>query len=108
MDLEKSKAVQRIAKLTLAELTNIIRPGITEQDISNYAERFMRNLGVSAFWYHGIAALVLVGDRTPLSISGSQYIPSNLRVKSGDLVTVYLSPTYDAHWGDCERSYVVE
>ena len=43
----------------------------------------MREKGVSSFWYHNIGAFVFVGEETTLSVSGSVYQPSDLKVKPG-------------------------
>lgn len=108
MNIESSRKAQQIAKTTLQNLTTFIRPGVNEQNIADHAEFLMRKRGVSEFWYHGVAALILVGKRTLLSVSGREYSASSNLVKEGDLVTVNLSPVIDGHWADCARSYVVD
>jgi len=106
-NLERYRRIQWIAKETIEYLKSYILKGVSEEDIANAATEFMCARGVSSFWYHGVGALVLVGDRTTLSISGRNYSPSDVRVKEYDLVTVDLSPEIDSYWGDFARSFVV-
>jgi len=105
--LEKYQEVQRIAKRTMKYLRSYIREGVTEQDIAHASDDFMRASGVSSFWYHGVGTLVLVGERTALSVSGRDYASSSEAVKPNDLVTVDLSPDIDSYWGDLARSFVI-
>ena len=101
-------SVQSLAKSTLDELLNFIRPGVTEQQIALTAKDVMRRLGINDFWYHGVAALVLVGKRTTMSVSGRDYELTSTAVRSNDLVTIDLSPAVGKIWGDYARSIFVE
>ena len=105
---DRHVAVQSLAKRALKELVGIVRPGVTEQLIATAAEAVMRRLGVEQFWYHGVAALVLVGERTTLSVSGRDYAPTLKSVQSNDLMTIDLSPAVGSVWGDFARSIFVE
>lgn len=98
--VEEHISVQSLAKRALDELLGFIRPGLSEEQIASTAEDLMRRLGIDHFWYHGVAALVLVGKRTTLSVSGRDYVPASIAVQSNDLVTVDLSPVIGAVWGD--------
>ena len=51
---------------------------------------------------------LLVGERTTLSASGRDYQPSDVAIRTNDLVTIDLSPMVNDCWGDCARSYIVE
>lgn len=106
-DLSQHAYVQSIAKATISELRQIIKEGITEQDIVYRAEEIMRNKGVPSFWYHGIGAFVHVGERTVISESGKEYKPSDTRVGRHDMVTIDLSPEIDTYWGDYARTLIV-
>lgn len=99
--------VQSIAKSTMIELKNVINEGISEYDIRVKAEDFMREKGVNRFWYHGIGAFVHVGRRTKISESGKDYQPTETLVSRNDIVTVDLSPEFNACWGDYARTFVV-
>lgn len=106
-ELKKYKAVQKIAKDAMEYLKSYIKEGVSEADIANAASRFMLSRGASSFWYHGVGALVFVGSRTLLSISGRDYKPSGKAVGKNDFVTVDLGPQIGQYWGDYARSFVV-
>lgn len=106
-ELERYKAVQKIAKDTMKYLESYIKKGVSEADVVDAANRFMLVRGVSSFWYHGVGALLFVGDRTLLSISGREYKPSSKKVGKNDFVTVDLGPQVNSCWGDYARSFVV-
>ena len=65
-------------------------------------------MGVFATWYYDCPALVLLGSRSCVSISGRHYVPSDERVGEFNLVTVDLSPLLDGVPGDFARSLCVE
>jgi methionine aminopeptidase len=106
-DLEKYKQVQQIAKRTIEHLKTFIVEGVSEKEVVEEAEMFMKDNGVDSFWYYDIGAFVLAGDRTVLSISGKDYIPSDTKVRGSDLITVDLSPQIDGNWGDYARSFII-
>jgi len=108
MDLDKHQEVQNIAKIVLDELTQHITPESTENSIASTAGHLLKEHGISDTWYHGVPALVLLGSRSCLSISGKDYSPSNEPVGDTNLVTVDLSPKRDSYWGDCARSFCIE
>lgn len=108
MDIEKYAGVQKVAKDVLEELKNHIFVTSTEQEIANKAKELMADSGVTETWYHSVPAFVLLGNRSCLSISGRDYIPSNEVVGLENLVTVDLSPSINNIWGDCARSFIVE
>lgn len=105
--LHEYKNVQSIAKAVLNEISNYIKVGISESEIAKICTELMISKGVQKFWYHDVAALVLLGSRSKLSISGKNYEPSMLLVSDRDLVTIDLSPEINGCWGDCARSFVV-
>jgi Xaa-Pro aminopeptidase len=105
--LSKYKVVQQLVKDTMEHLEGIIQAGVTEADIASAANHFMSKNGATTFWYYGVGSLVLVGPRTRLSISGTEYKPSDQAVATIDLVTVDLSPEIDGFWGDYARSYII-
>ncbi len=100
--------VQEIAKKTIIYLSEVIKSGMTEKEIADMSDDYMRSLGIDSFWYHGVGSLVLVGKRTLISKSAKEYIPSNQKVRKNDLVTVDLSPEIDRFWGDYARSFSIE
>lgn len=102
------KKVQNIAKKTIYYLSRKIKPGMTEKEISLLSDNYMKKKGIKSFWYHGVGSLVLVGNRTLLSISGKEYKPTKKKVNTTSLVTVDLSPELDSYWGDFARSFPIE
>lgn len=101
--------VQQAAKQVLTELPQGISADSTELSIASFAARRLVELGFPDTWYHQCPALVLLGDRSCLSVSGKNYKPdSTATVGQHNLVTVDLSPCQGSLWGDCARSFVVE
>lgn len=103
-----SAKAQAVAKEVLAELGPTIAAEDTEETLVERATRLLRNKRVSATWYHNCPALVLLGSRSCLSLSGRDYQPSTEPVGQTNVVTVDLSPLLDGAWGDCARTYFVE
>lgn len=108
MNIDEYKTVQSMAKKTMDFLQLFIKEGVTEREIKEEAEKYLFDLGVDSFWYYDVGAFVLVGERTTLSLSGSQYQPIDRMVQKQDLVTVDLSPQIKNVWGDYARSFVIE
>lgn len=99
--------VQTIAKETIEYLKSYIKEGVTERDIVEEAEKYMLKRGIESFWYHNVGAFVFVGERTIISISGKNYIPSDVKVKREDIITVDLSPQINKYWGDFARTFII-
>lgn len=107
-ELSKYKRVQNISRDTLEYLTATIRKGMTEKDLCDLAKDYMKDRGISSFWYHGLPALVLIGERTTVSDSGKNYTPSKtIKVGESDLITIDLHPELNGYWGDFARSIVI-
>ena len=68
----------------------------------------LRDWGLTKTWYHDCPALVLSGERTCLSASGTGYEPSDAPLGTLNLVTVDLSPCRGPVWGDGARSSCIE
>ena len=108
MELSKYQEVQGIAKEVLSQLEEYISEKSTEASIAMLATQLLAKQGANDTWYHNVPALVLLGKRSCLSISGKEYTPAHEAVGLSNLVTVDLSPSIDQHWGDCARSYCIE
>ncbi len=106
--IEKHRRVQAAARLVLARLTETINAKDTERSIAIRAASLMSAHGISQTWYHDCLALVLLGSRSCISVSGREYQPSDEEVGLVNLVTVDLSPSDGGVWGDCARSFFVE
>jgi methionine aminopeptidase len=100
--------VQDIALRVLRDIAPFIQAGKTEGNVADECARLLEQSGARDCWYHNVPALVLVGERTTLSVPGTGYHPSEVAIRPNDLVTIDLSPTVNGCWGDCARSYIVE
>ncbi len=100
--------VQNIALRVLREIVPFIKAGSTECNVAEACTQLLQQHGAEGCWYHNVPAMVLVGERTTLSVSGRDYQPSDVAIRTNDLVTIDLSPMVDDCWGDCARSYIVE
>ncbi len=108
MNLKNYQEIQAIAKRVLSELGDLITSESTEKTIATTAILLMGKYGVRDSWYHNTPALVLLGSRSCLSVSGRNYSPSGEVVGTTNLVTVDLSPSQNYYWGDCARSFCIE
>lgn len=106
-DLQKYKTVQTISRETIEFLKSFIKSGMSEKGIFDATEKFMKQKGINSYWYYDAGAMVFVGKRTIISMSGKNYHPTDLKVQSEDLVTVDLAPEIDGFWSDFARSFVV-
>lgn len=106
--LREYREVQFLAKRTFEYLRKTIRAGMSEKEVRAAAEEHMLENGADGFWYHGVGAFVLAGERSVLSMSGKEYIPSVYKLKETDLVTVDLSPRIGEFWGDYARTLVLK
>lgn len=107
-EIEQHRQVQTAAKTVLQQLAGLITADDTEKSIADKAHRLLQAQGYPDTWYHSCPALVLLGSRSCVSISGRDYQPSEEPVGTDNLVTIDLSPTQDRYWGDYARSFPVE
>lgn len=104
----ENRAVQQLAKRTIAYAREVVRPGMALSVLRRLCEAHMLALGADGFWYHGIGAFVFAGDETAVSVSGAHYRTSNRRIAADDIITIDLSPEKDGLWGDYARTIVLE
>jgi Xaa-Pro aminopeptidase len=102
------RKIQDCAKAVLDQLPYLLTPEDNEQTIAVKAHRLLSQMGYPKTWYYDCPALVLLGSRTCLSVSGRHYVASEERLGLTNLVTVDLSPMEDGTWGDCARSIIFE
>jgi Xaa-Pro aminopeptidase len=102
------REVQQIAKAVLSEMAPVITPHDTERSIAGKAVEALRARGITETWYYNCPALVLLGSRSGLSVSGRDYEPADEPVGELNVVTIDLSPSRDGIWGDCARTFLVE
>ena len=106
--VSEHRKAQHAAKAVLRQLAQEIGPQDTEQSIATRAAAALRRHGIEETWYYHCPALVLLGSRSCLSVSGRDYRPGLESVGQTNLVTIDLSPSQRGHWGDCARSFPVE
>jgi len=107
-DLARYERVQAIARATLDVVKDSIHPGATEASLADVCRRSMDACGATSYWWHGVPALVLSGERLRDSVEGDLYRPSNVPMTADDMVTIDLSPEIDGYWGDAARSYFLK
>ncbi|MFC0267057.1 M24 family metallopeptidase [Kushneria aurantia] len=105
---QKHCQAQSVARAVLEQLCHEILPGDSERSIVSKAICLSEANGVTETWYHDCPALVLLGSRSCLSISGRDYEPSSEKVGDNNLVTIDLSPVWRGAWGDYARSFFIE
>ncbi|WP_394781554.1 M24 family metallopeptidase [Undibacterium sp.] len=108
LQITEHRKVQLAAKTVLDALAPRITPEDTEQSIAAKAHAMLREAGYPDTWYYDCPALVLLGSRSCVSVSGRDYSPCEETVGSFNLITVDLSPIHREYWGDCARSFVME
>ena len=108
IDISPYLQVQDIGLRVLRDIAPFIKSGTSERNVADVCFQLLEKYGAKDSWYHDVPALVLVGERTTLSISGADYEPADITIKANDLITIDLSPMVDGIWGDCARSYIVE
>jgi len=106
--LSEYKSIQSIAKLVLDEIEKFVSSESTEKSIIEDCKNLLSKYGLTETWYYDVPALVLLGTRSCLSISGKNYKPNNELVGSHNLISIDLSPCINDIWGDCARSFVFE
>lgn len=109
MNSNKNIIAQDIARETMHELHHFIKVGMSEKSIADKCKQLMEEKGSNGWWYHGVPAMVLLGERSILSLSGRQYQPlDDSCVSDTDVVTIDLAPTVDGYWGDYARTIFIE
>lgn len=106
--VEEHAAVQAIARSVLTALASTIVHSDTERTIAARAVSLLAERGVAEAWYYDCPALVLLGSRSCLSVSGQGYVPADEPVGQFNVVTVDLSPMRNGVWGDCARTFSIE
>ena len=106
-ELDQYRQIQSKARIVLEKIASSISEDSTELSISNQCIQLLAELGITQTWYYSVPALVLLGSRSCLSISGKNYIPASEKVGDRNLITIDLSPLNGDTWGDCARSFPI-
>lgn len=100
---EEQAKIQTAANIADAAFTHILtflRPGITELDVSNELEMFMRKQGAAGSAFDTIIAS---GHRSALPHG----VASNKQIESGDMVTMDFGALYQGYRSDITRTVAV-
>ena len=95
----------RIVAQILADLRNMIEPGVTTKDLDAFAEKKAREMGaIPAFkGYRGYPACLCTSINEEI-IHG---IPSSRKLREGDILGLDFGVVYDGYYGDAAVTYPV-
>lgn len=98
-EIDKLRRVNQLVARILAELRQVVQPGITTADIDELAERRVREVGAEPAFkgYHGYPATVCASVNEQV-VHG---IPSNRPLVTGDIVSIDMGAKLDGFFGDC-------
>lgn len=102
------KTVQQIAKQTMHDIRQVIKPGMRLTQVRQLCEEKMLALGADSFWYWDVGAFCFAGEDTTVSVSGKNYQTSDRRIQENDIITIDLSPQCGQIWGDYARTIILE
>ena len=104
-EIERLRRVNQLVATILAELRDMVAPGVTTQQIDELAERRVREAGaVPAFkGYHGYPATVCASVNEQV-VHG---IPSKRRLVDGDVLSIDMGAQLDGFFGDCAVTVAV-
>lgn len=104
-DLEAMRVSGRMAGEVRKSVAEKIKPGVTTQELSDYAEALIRDRGgESAFLgYHGFPGVICVSVNEVV-VHG---IPGNRRIEAGDVVSVDVGVRYNGFIGDTATTVMV-
>ena len=102
------ETAQSLARETLAEIAQHIRPGATEASLIDDCRRIMDRRGATGYWWFGVPAVILAGPRLRVSEEGDVYQPATIPIAPDDMVTIDVAPEINGIWGDAARSYFLK
>ncbi len=102
---EKMRESNRIVALVLKEIENLIKPGVKTIELDEFAEDLIRKEGaVPGFkGYQGYPATLCVSINEEI-VHG---IPSERKLKEGDIVSIDVGTIKDGFYGDGAKTYAV-
>lgn len=99
-ELSQIKAAQHIAELAFEHILSMIKPGITERDISLELDYFMLRNGAEALSFETIA----VSGRKSSMPHG---VPDNKKIENGDFITMDYGAVVNGYHSDMTRTVAV-
>jgi len=104
-EIELMREAGRIVALVHEELKNVIKPGITTKEIDRICEKVIRDAGATPSFLH------LYGFPNAVCTSINEVvvhgIPSNRKLKNGDIISVDVGACYKGYHGDSAWTYAV-
>ncbi|MBP0725767.1 aminopeptidase P family protein [Bacillus sp. RG28] len=99
-ELETMRTAARIADTAFDNILNVIKPGITEREVRNELEVYMRKQGASSSSFNIIVAS---GQRAALPHG----VASEKVIEHGDMVTLDFGAMYNGYCSDITRTIAV-
>ena len=99
LEIEKLRRVNQLVARILAELRQMVVPGVTTKEIDMLAESLVREAGAEPAFkgYHGYPATVCASVNEQV-VHG---IPSARRLNEGDVLSLDMGAKLDGFFGDC-------
>jgi Xaa-Pro aminopeptidase len=107
-ELARYETAQALARDSLKEIADFIRPGATEASLMEHCRRIMNAHGATGYWWFGVPAVILAGPRLRVSEEGDVYQAATIPIAPNDMVTIDVAPEIDGIWGDCARSFFLK
>ncbi len=104
-EIERLREANRIVACILDDLTKVIHPGVTTEDVDRFVERRIRESGAEPAFlgYRGYPASTCISINEQV-VHG---IPGPRRIRKGDLVSVDIGVRYQGYYGDAARTYAI-
>lgn len=105
IEIEAMRQAGKIVAETLSKIEEIIKPGITTNEIDRIAEQFIKKCGAIASFkgYAGYPASVCTSV-DDVVIHG---IPDNRVLEEGDIISIDCGAIYNGYHGDAARTFPV-
>lgn len=103
-EIELLKQAGKITYLTHQELKKYIKPGITTNELDQIAEKFILSNGCTPSFknYNGFPCSIC----TSINDEVVHGIPSNRKLKEGDIISIDIGVCYKGYHGEIGRAHV--
>lgn len=104
-EIQNLRRSNQVVARILAELGEIIRPGVETRELDNYAEKRARELGAAPAFkgYRGFPASLCTSINEEI-VHG---IPSARKLREGDIISLDFGAIIDGFYGDAAVTYPV-
>lgn len=100
------KRVSEAVAVTLREMRNFARPGISTRDLDNYGKKILSDLGATSapFTSYGFPGWTCIS----INKEFCHGIPSDRKIlQEGDLINIDVSAELDGYWSDNGGSFIL-